>query len=71
MNVDIREKLPLKGSYDHWLPRQLMELLTLEVFENHGGVALRDMVMGMVGWLGLDLWVFKVEEDLYDSVIIF
>jgi len=38
----------------HWhrLPRELVELLSLEVFKEHGDVALRDVVSGMVGWVG-------------------
>jgi len=44
---------------------------SLEVFQNVGHVALRDVVMGMVGWVGLgDLSVLfnSVFSSLNDSV---
>ena len=28
---------------------------SMEVFQSHGGVALRDVVMGTVGWAGVGL----------------
>jgi len=36
----------------HRLPGEVVELPSLEVFRNHGDVALRDMVSGhsMMGW---------------------
>jgi len=36
----------------HWLSLEVVELLSLEVFKEHGDVALRDVVSGMVGWVG-------------------
>ena len=48
-----------------------MESLTLEVFRNHGDVALRDMVSGHGGdGMGLDLGVLEVFSNLNDSVIL-
>jgi len=38
--------------YWHRLPREVVELLSLKVLQNHGDVALRDVVSGHgeVGW---------------------
>jgi len=48
-----------------------VESLTLEVFRNHGDVALRDMVSGHGGdGMGLDLGVLEVFSNLNDSVIL-
>ena len=33
----------------------VVQSLSLEVFQSHGGVALRDVVMGTVGWAGVGL----------------
>ena len=33
-----------------------MRPLSLEVFQNHGDVALRDVVSGHGGWVELGLW---------------
>jgi len=33
----------------HWLPGKVVESLSLEVFKNHGNVALRDVVSGHGG----------------------
>jgi len=50
-SLDIRKNVFSEGMAMHWhrLPREVMESLSLEVFKNCGGVALRDMVSGM-GW---------------------
>ena len=46
-----------------------MESLSLEVFENHGGVTLGDMVSGHSGGgLGLNLGLLEVFCNLYDSM---
>ena len=45
--------------------------MTLEVFRNHGDVALRDMVSGHGGdGMGLDLGVLEIFSNLNDSVIL-
>jgi len=53
----------------HWLSLEVVELLSLEVFKEHGDVALRDVVSGMVGWVGLDLGIVEVFSSLNDSII--
>ena len=43
------------------LPREAEDSLSLEVFKNHGDVALRDVVSGHGGGqLGLDLVILEV-----------
>jgi len=37
------------------LPREVVGSLSMEVFHSHGDVALRDVVMGMVGCIGVAL----------------
>ena len=45
--------------------------MTLEVFRNHGDVALRDMVSGHGGnGMGLDYGVLEIFSNLNDSVIL-
>ena len=47
-----------------------MHLACLEPssFRIHGDVALRDMVMAMVGWVGLDVVILEAFSTLNDSV---
>jgi len=55
--LDIRKKLFLERMVMHWhgLPIGVVESLSLEVFKNHGNMALRDMVSGHgANRLGLD-----------------
>jgi len=48
---DIRKYLLLERAMRQWhrLPREVVEAPSLEVFKNHGGVALRDVVSGHGG----------------------
>jgi len=53
------------------LSREMVESLSLEVFKNHGDVALKDVVSEHGGeGLGLDL-VLEVFSNLNDSIILF
>ena len=52
------------------LPREVVGSLSPEVFENHGHVALRDVVSGHGGGgLGLDLGTLVVFSNLNNSMI--
>ena len=55
--MDIRKNVFSKRVVEHWkrLPREMVELLFLEVFRKHGDVALRDVVSG--DGLELDLGI--------------
>lgn len=53
------------------LPREVMESLSLEVFENHGDVALKDVVSGHGGsGLRLGLGIFKLSSNLNDFTVL-
>ena len=55
----------------HRLPREVVELLSLGVFKNHGDVALRDVVSGHGGdRLRLDWIILEVFSSPNDSVIL-
>ena len=49
--LDIRNNFFSEGAVLQWhrLPREVVGSPSLEVFQNRGDVALRDVVMGMVG----------------------
>ena len=67
--LDIKEKLFTERVVKHWhrLPREVMESLSLEVFENHGDVALRDTISGHSA---CDLGILEVFFNLNNSVIL-
>ena len=53
------------------LPREVVGSPSLEVFQSHGDVALRDVVSRDGGdWLGLDLGIPVVSSSLNNSVIL-
>ena len=49
-SLDIRKNFSQRVAvHCHRLQREVIESLSLEVFKNHGDMALRDVVMSMVG----------------------
>ena len=63
--LGIRKNSKKGGTHWQRLPREVMSSLSLEVFHNHGDVALRAMVSGYVGvaGVGLDPRVFSNPND--------
>jgi len=65
--MDIRKDFFSKGviMHSHRLPKEVEETPSLEVFKNHGDVALRDVVSGHggMGW-GWDLGVLELIPNL-------
>lgn len=55
--LDIRKLYFFRRAVSHWqrLPGEVVESLSLEVFKNHGDMALRDIISG--DGLGLDLYL--------------
>ena len=51
------------------LPRGVVKSLSQEALQNHGDVALRDVVMGMEDGLELALGILEVFSNLNDSMI--
>jgi len=66
--LDIRNNLFSERVAMHWhrLPREVVGSPSLEVFQNHGDVALRDVARGD-GEVGLDLGISEVFCNLNDS----
>ena len=57
--------------YWNGLPRLVVASPSLEVFQDHGDVALRDVVGGHAGdGLGLDLIISEAFSNLNDSMIL-
>ena len=70
--LDIQKILFPRRVVMHWhsLPREVVESLSVEVFKNHGDVALRNMISGHGGvGLGLDLMILLVFSNLNNSMI--
>jgi len=67
--LDIRKNFFFKRVMMHWhrLPREVVGSLSLDMFKNHGDVALRDVVSGH----GEDGWmILGVLSNINDSMII-
>jgi len=72
--LDIRKKVFLERAVRYWhrLCMEVVDSLPLEVFRNHGDVALRDVVIGHGGdGLGLNVKILEVFSNLKVSVILF
>jgi len=66
--LDVRKKMLNGREVRHWhrLPREVTESPSLEVFLNHGNVALR----AWWGWVGVGLGILVVSCNLNGSVIL-
>ena len=55
--MDITKRLLSEGVVLQWhrAAQRVVGAPSLEVLQNHGDVALRDVVMGMGGWAGVGL----------------
>ena len=70
LGLDIRKNCFSERVAMHWLPREVVQSPSLEVFKSHGDVALWDVVSGHGGdGLGLDWVVLGVFSNLNGSVI--
>ena len=68
--MDVRGNFFSKSTVRHCqrLPREMVESPSLEVFQNSGDVALRDVSVGTVGdGLGLDWLILEVFSNLNGS----